>query len=107
MAMEYPAIPNTLLAFSAKLRSSLIGTDDTPDIVIDQLLSRSCTELLQLLKDESKATSDEALATALLLCYEVFNSKDFSRHRAHNIGARQIIKARSNTPKGTRGRYRK
>lgn len=99
MAMEYPAILNTLLAFSAKLRSSLIGTDDTPDIVIDQLLSRSCTELLQLLKDESKATSDEALATALLLsCYEVFNSKDFSRHRAHNIGARQIIKARSNTP---------
>ncbi|CAX42979.1 fungal zinc cluster transcription factor, putative [Candida dubliniensis CD36] len=99
MAMEYPAILNTLLAFSAKLRSSLIGADDTPDIVIDQLLSRSCTELLQLLKDESKATSDEALATALLLsCYEVFNSKDFSRHRAHNIGARQIIKARSNTP---------
>ena len=30
MAMEYPAILNTLLAFSAKLRSSLIGTDDTP-----------------------------------------------------------------------------
>lgn len=96
MAMEYPSILNTLLAFSAKMRSNLIGKDDTPDTVIDQLLSRSCTELLRLLKNKDSATSNQTLATVLLLsCFEVFNSKDFSRHRAHNIGARQIIKARS------------
>ncbi|EMG47263.1 hypothetical protein G210_2430 [Candida maltosa Xu316] len=99
MAMEYPSIMSTLLAFSAKMRSTLIGSDDTPDVIIDQLLSRSCSELLILLKNNESATSNEALATALLLsCFEVFNSKDFSRHRAHNIGARQIIKARSGSP---------
>lgn len=103
MAMEYPSILNTLLAFSAKMRSNLIGKDDTPDTIIDQLLSRSCSELLRLLKNKESATSDQTLATVMLLsCFEVFNSKDFSRHRAHNIGARQIIKARSTT--GTRVR---
>ncbi|RCK64583.1 hypothetical protein Cantr_00047 [Candida viswanathii] len=104
MAMEYPSILNTLLAFSAKMRSNLIGKDDTPDVVIDQLLSRSCTELLRLLKNKDSATSDQTLATAMLLsCFEVFNSKDFSRHRAHNIGARQIIKARSAAVTRVRG----
>ncbi|CAI5758615.1 unnamed protein product [Candida verbasci] len=97
MAMEYPAILTTLLAFSAKLRSSLVSSDDTPDVILDQLLSRSCTELLKLLKDKTSATSNEALATALLLSvFEIFDSKDFSKHRAHTLGARQIIKARSN-----------
>ncbi|KAK6459253.1 fungal-specific transcription factor domain-containing protein [Scheffersomyces xylosifermentans] len=96
MAMEYPSILTTLLAFSASIRSTLIGSNDTPEIVTDQLLSRSCNELLKLLKDSKSATADCTLATVLLLsCYEVFNSKDFEKHRAHTIGARQIIMARS------------
>ncbi|KAK6461485.1 fungal transcriptional regulatory protein [Scheffersomyces coipomensis] len=96
MAMHYPSILTTLLAFSAKLRSNLISSNDTPSIVTDQLLARSCTELLRLLKDSKSATSNETLATVLLLsCYEVFHSKDFNRHRAHTIGARQIILARN------------
>ncbi|KAI3405052.2 hypothetical protein KGF56_002137 [Candida oxycetoniae] len=95
MAMEYPSILTTLLAFSAKMRSQLIGSDDVPDVIIDTLLSRSCTELLKLLQDESKAASDEALTTALLLsCFETLNSKDLNKHRVHTIGARQMIKAR-------------
>ncbi|KAK6202329.1 fungal transcriptional regulatory protein [Scheffersomyces amazonensis] len=95
MAMEYPSILTTLLAFSAKLRSNLISSNDTPAIVTDQLLARSCNELLRLLKDKHSATADSTLATVLLLsCYEVFHSKDFDRHRAHTIGARQIIMAR-------------
>ncbi|KAG2735813.1 hypothetical protein G9P44_002027 [Scheffersomyces stipitis] len=96
MAMEYPSILTTLLAFSASIRSSLVGANDTPEIVTDQLLSRSCHELLKLLKDSKTATSDYTLATVLLLsCYEVFNSKDFNKHRAHTVGARQIIMARN------------
>lgn len=96
MAMAYPSILTTLLAFSATIRSRLIGRNDTPDFVLDQLLSRSCTELLKLLRNSEEATLDASLATVLLLsCYEVFVSKDLSRHRAHTIGARQIVMARS------------
>ncbi|KAI5966978.1 uncharacterized protein KGF55_000387 [Candida pseudojiufengensis] len=99
MAMQVPSILTVLLAFSAKIRSQLIGDSGIPESVIDVLLSRSCSELVKLLQDKKTATSDEALATALLLsCFEIFNSKDFSRHRAHTIGARQIIKARSFDP---------
>ncbi|CAK9439060.1 uncharacterized protein LODBEIA_P32840 [Lodderomyces beijingensis] len=96
MAMEYSSVLTILLAFSAKIRASLIGTNDVPDEIIEKLMSRSCSELLHLLQDNTKATSDQTLATALLLsCFEIFDSKDFSKHRAHTIGARQIIKARS------------
>lgn len=97
MAMEYPSILTTLLAFSASLRSLLLGNNDTPQIVLDQLLSRSCTELLKLLRNKQLATSDPTLATVLILSsYEVFVSKDLARHHAHNLGARKIIMARKN-----------
>ncbi|RLV91795.1 hypothetical protein JA1_003630 [Spathaspora sp. JA1] len=97
MAMEYPSILTTLLAFSAKLRSILIGSrGQTPDFIIDQLLTRSCTEMLKILRDRKQSISNVALATSLLLCcFEAFNCQDFGKHRAHIIGARQIIKARS------------
>lgn len=95
MAMECPAILTTLLALSSSFRSLLIGSDDIPKIVIDQLLARSCRELLKLLKDKHEATSNATLATVLLLsCYECFTSSNFERHRAHALGARQIIMAR-------------
>lgn len=97
MAMEYPSILTTLLAFSAKSKAGLIDSSDTPEGVIEQLLARSCTELLKLLKNRNSATSNAALATSLILgCFELMNSPhDFNQHRAHTIGARQIIKARA------------
>lgn len=101
MAMVYPSVLTTLLAFAAKMRSLLIGVEYLPVDVIDLLLARSCSELINLLENESTSTSDEALATALLLsCYEIFDSKDFSRHRIHTMGARQIVMARSLKPLG-------
>ncbi|ODV78584.1 fungal transcriptional regulatory protein [Suhomyces tanzawaensis NRRL Y-17324] len=96
MAMEFPSILTTLLAFSASIRSSLFPGSGAQEAVINQLLSRSCAELLKLLKDKNKATADPALATVLLLsCYEVYSSRDFDKHRVHILGARQIVKART------------
>ncbi|RLV87013.1 hypothetical protein JA9_001394 [Meyerozyma sp. JA9] len=95
MAMEYPAILTTLLAFSASAKVSLTGIRDVPQVIIDQLLARSCNELLKSLKDKKEATSDGTLATVLMLSsYEAFNSINFERSRAHTVGARQIVKAR-------------
>lgn len=95
MAMEYPAILTTLLAFSASAKALLTGIRDVPQVIIDQLLARSCNELLKLLKDKKEATSDGTLATVLMLSsYEAFNSINFERSRAHTVGARQIVKAR-------------
>lgn len=95
MAMEYPAILTTLLAFSASAKLLLTGLKDVPQIIIDQLLARSCNELLKLLKDKKEATSDATLATVLMLSsYEAFNSINFERSRAHTVGARQIVNAR-------------
>lgn len=96
MAMNNMSILTTLLAFSAKVRSALSDSENyIPNEIIDQLLGRSCAELLKSLKDKEEATSDATLATILLLsCYEAFNCENFERHRAHTIGARQIIMAR-------------
>lgn len=95
MAMEYPSILTTLLAFAASIRSLLLGPENIPTKIVDQLLARSCNELLKLLKDKHEATSDGTLATVLLLsCYESFQSNDFDRHRTHALGARQIVMAR-------------
>lgn len=95
MAMEYPSILTTLLAFAASIRSLLLGPDNVPTEIVEQLLARSCNELLKLLKDKDEATSDGTLATVLLLsCYESFQSNDFDRHRTHALGARQIVMAR-------------
>lgn len=95
MAMEYPSILTTLLAFAASIRSLLLGPENIPTKIVDQLLARSCNELLKLLKDKQEATSDGTLATVLLLsCYESFQSNDFDRHRTHALGARQIVMAR-------------
>lgn len=95
MAMEYPAILTTLLAFSASAKALLTGLTEVPQVIIDQLLARSCKELLKLLKDKKEATSDGTLATVLMLSsYEAFNSINFERSRAHTVGARQIVKAR-------------
>ncbi|KAG7664857.1 uncharacterized protein J8A68_001615 [[Candida] subhashii] len=101
MAMEYPSILTVLLAFSAKARSGLLDSNDMPDSVIDQLLARSCSELLIMLRNRRSATSDAALATSMFLsCFELMNSThDFQKHRAHTIGARQIIKARASLSK--------
>lgn len=100
MAMTYPSILTTLLAFAAKTRMSLLDNNNQyiPQEIADHLLGRSCLELLKALKDKDEATSDGTLATVLLLSsYEAFNSESFERHRAHTIGARQIIMARRET----------
>lgn len=95
MAMEYSSVMTVLLAFAAKIRSQLTGQQEAPKQVIDQLLSRSCTELIRLLDDKSTSTNDCTLATILLLLsYEAFNSRDMGRHRIHARGARKLINTR-------------
>lgn len=95
MAMDSPSILTTLLAFAATVSSQYSFSLHESRGIIDQLLSRSCTELLKLLQDKKQATSDKTLATVLLLsCLEVFGCGNFDRHRAHTLGARQIILSR-------------
>lgn len=94
MAMEYPAILTTILALAAT-SMSLICQSEPPTKIIEHLVSRSCNQLLKMLEDEHEATSDGTLATVLLLsCYEVLNTNNLDRHRAHTLGAGQIVKAR-------------
>lgn len=98
MAMRYPGVLTTVLAFAARWRSCLMNDLDDSDTMelVEQLLNRSCNELLKQLQNEKEATSDGALLTALLLsCYEVVNSNDIDKHRTHTIGASQIVLARS------------
>ncbi|KAM9892758.1 hypothetical protein OXX79_009807 [Metschnikowia pulcherrima] len=96
MAMHYPGLLTTILAFAARARDDLEGSVGTHSKIIDQLLGRSCDELLKQLQDESEQTSDGTFATSLLLsCYEVCHSNDFNKHRAHNTGASQIMLART------------
>lgn len=96
MAMESQSILTTLLAFSASVKEQYTTSScEQSKVIIEQLLTRSCSELLKLLQDKKQATSDAALATVLLLsCIEVSTGGDFDRHRAHTIGARQIILSR-------------
>ncbi|CAH2355307.1 hypothetical protein CLIB1423_24S00716 [[Candida] railenensis] len=95
MAMESPSILTTILAFAESVRAQYDFSMNEAKVIIDQLLARSCTELLKLLQDKNKATSDATLATVLLLsCLEVFSCGNFDRHRAHTLGARQIILSR-------------
>lgn len=96
MAMHYTGVLTTILAYSVRLRDTLDGNHTGHTEIIDQLLSRSCNELLKQLQDKSEATSDGTLATILLLsCYEVCNSNDFEKHRTHTTGASQIVSARN------------
>lgn len=95
IAMHYPGVLTTILAFSAKVRNSIDGVTQSQQGTIDQLLGRSCNELLKQLQDKKESTSDGTLASILLLsCYEVINSNDCEKHRTHIIGASQIISAR-------------
>lgn len=95
MAMESPSILTTLLAFAETVRAQYDFSLKESKQIIDHLLARSCTELLKLLQDKKRATSDATLATVLLLsCLEVFSCGNFDRHRAHTLGARQIILSR-------------
>ncbi|EGV59968.1 hypothetical protein CANTEDRAFT_126673 [Yamadazyma tenuis ATCC 10573] len=94
MAMEYPAILTSILAFAATSMASIAG-NKPPTEIVDQLVARSCAMLLKMLKDKDEATSDGTLATVLLLsCYESLVGDNFEKHRAHALGARQIIMAR-------------
>ena len=94
MAMEYPAILTTILAFAANAMALISGSKQ-PNEVVEHLISRSCNELLKMLKDKNESTSDATLATVLLLsCYELLGANNYERHRAHTLGARQIIMAR-------------
>lgn len=96
MAMRYPGVLTTVLAFAARWRGVLTNDLEDATELVDQLLNRSCNELLKQLQNEEEATSDGALLTALLLsCYEVVNSNDFDKHRTHTIGASQIVFART------------
>lgn len=96
MAMHYPGVLTSILAFAARARDRMDGENRNHRQIIDQLLGRSCNELLKQLQDKEEATSDGTLAIILLLsCYEVMNSDDFEKHRTHTTGASQIISARS------------
>lgn len=95
MAMHYPGLLTTILAFSAKAKQALDPNGNNYQPIIDQLLRRSCDELLHLLYDKNEATSDGALAMILLLSgYETVSSNDFEKHRTHTIGASEIIYTR-------------
>lgn len=94
LGMHYPGVLTTILAFAARARDTIDGVSRNE--IIDQLLGRSCNELLKQLQDKDESTSDGTLATILLLsCYEVVNSNDFEKHRTHTTGASQIISARN------------
>lgn len=96
MAMRYPGVLTTVLAFAARWRGVLTNDLEDATELVGQLLNRSCNELLKQLQSKEEATSDGALLTALLLsCYEVVNSNDFDKHRTHTIGASQIVSART------------
>lgn len=96
MAMRYPSVLTTLLAFAAKWRGVIMNDLEDGEELVDLLLTRSCNELLKQLQDEREATSDGVLLTSLLLsCYEVMTSNDFEKHRTHTIGASQIVLARN------------
>ncbi|GEQ71837.1 hypothetical protein JCM33374_g5523 [Metschnikowia sp. JCM 33374] len=96
MAMHCPSVLTTILAFAARARDDLEGSPGTHSKIIDQLLGRSCDELLKQLQDSSKQTSDGTFATSLLLSsFEVVHSNDFDKHRAHATGAAQIMVART------------
>lgn len=102
MAMHYDGILTTILAFSAKVRQSLDPNGVSQQPIIDQLLGRSCNELLRQLQDKNEATSDSTLAIILLLSgYETVSSNDFEKHRTHNIGASEIVSARVSKMVGT------
>lgn len=93
MAMQYSGVLTTILAFAARAMQSLNGSNNNE--IIDQLLGRSCSSLLEQLEDLSEATSDGTLATILLLSsYEVVHSENFEKHRTHTYGAGQIVAAR-------------
>lgn len=95
MAMHYSGVLTTLLAVAARARANLEGATAAHQRIIDQLLGRSCNELLRLLQDKKEATSDGTLATSLLLSvYEISTSYDVKKHRTHAIGASQIMTAR-------------
>lgn len=95
MAMHYPGLLTTILAFSAKAKQALNPNGNNYQPVVDQLLRRSCDELLRLLYDKNEATSDGTLAMILLLSgYETVSSNDFEKHRTHTIGASEIIYTR-------------
>lgn len=95
MAMHYPGLLTTILAFSAKAKQALDPNGNNYQPVVDQLLRRSCDELLRLLYDKNEATSDGTLAMILLLSgYETVSSNDFEKHRTHTIGASEIIYTR-------------
>lgn len=96
MAMHYPGVLTTILAYAARARDTLDGVQANHQEIIDHLLSRLCLELLRQLQDKRESTLDGTLATILLLsCYEVVNSNDFEKHRTHTTGASQIISARN------------
>lgn len=95
IAMHYPGVLTTILAFAARARSFMEGATRSHQGIIDQLLARSCNELLRQLQDKEESTSDGTLASILLLsCYEVINSNDFEKHRTHTAGANEIVSAR-------------
>lgn len=95
MAMHYPGVLTTILAFAARARDRIDGVAQGHQEIIDLLLGRSCNELLKQLQDKEESTSDGTLAIILLLsCYEVVNSNDFEKHRTHTTGASQIVSAR-------------
>lgn len=108
MAMHNSGVLTTMLALSARARDSIDNAFTDSSIpssasrsrhreVTDQLINRSCSELLSLLQNTELATSDDTLAQALMLsCYEVVASNDFDKHRTHTSGASQIINARLN-----------
>lgn len=95
MALSCPSVLAALLAFAAEFKFMLSTHVPDTSAIIDQLLKRSCNELLRLLKNTESATADHTLATIMLLaCFDLFSSGDFHRHRIHTLGARQIIEAR-------------
>lgn len=96
MAMHYPGLLTTILAFAARAKAGLTNQHENHEAIVDHLLKRSCMELIGMLKDKSKSTSDGTLATSLLLsCYEVCHCNDLENHRTHTLGAAQIFVERS------------
>lgn len=96
IAVSCPSAMAALLAFAGEIKRRITRKLFGTSLVVEQLTVRACDELNQLLQDPATATADQTLASVLILSlFELFRSRNFDRHRSHNIDARRIILAKS------------
>ncbi|ODV87204.1 hypothetical protein CANARDRAFT_26627 [[Candida] arabinofermentans NRRL YB-2248] len=90
VAITNDGLLSVLVAFGLLHKNQLLNKEE-PTEVVDQLLSRSLSELLVLLQNKETATSDLTLSLVLLLSsFMVFTSRS-NNWKVHLKGAKQIL----------------